>query len=41
MSNQIQNYGWKLLTDENTSTGNDEVTDSDDNIKNNAIEAKI
>ena len=31
----------KLLTDENTSTENDEVTDSDDNIKNTAIEAKI
>ena len=40
MSNQIQNYG-NCLTDENTSTENDEVTDSDDNLKYNAIEAKI
>ena len=40
MINQIQNYG-NCLTDENTSTENDEVTDSDDNIKNNAIKAEI
>ena len=41
LSEQSDPELWKPLTDENTSTDNDEVTDSDDNIKNNATEAKI